>query len=148
MVQTFSCRSHNTVDRFRSLASSCDICLGQSGTGMGVFSEYFCFPVSVSLHQCSILMCAFKTILNRIKTWGPSMISGDVSEIGRSQGRTLLSLSLLLFCLVRWCSLTLPHGSDLIMKPEPFRSSNVVMWDSYNDVLLVTSLLTSFVPLR
>jgi hypothetical protein len=26
---------------------------GASGTGTGFFSEYFCFPQSVSFHQCS-----------------------------------------------------------------------------------------------
>jgi hypothetical protein len=37
---------------------------GQSGTGTGFFSEYFCFPLSVSFHQRSILIHLFLRLYN------------------------------------------------------------------------------------
>jgi hypothetical protein len=42
-----------------SHASPCGIYCGQSGKGTGVFAHYFCFPPSVSCHQCSIFIHSF-----------------------------------------------------------------------------------------
>jgi hypothetical protein len=42
--------------QIRSQVSLRGIFGGQSGTGTGFFPKYLCFPLSVSFHQCSILI--------------------------------------------------------------------------------------------
>jgi hypothetical protein len=41
--------------------SPCGICGGQSGTETGFLPEYFGFPLSISLHRCSIKLKDEKT---------------------------------------------------------------------------------------
>jgi hypothetical protein len=49
-----SCRPVTAGAQVLFQATECGICGGLSGTGTGLFSQYFVFTLSVSLRQCSI----------------------------------------------------------------------------------------------
>jgi hypothetical protein len=54
MAQAVSRLPPTVEARVRSRVSPCGICGGQSGIGTGFSPEFFCFPVSISFHWCSI----------------------------------------------------------------------------------------------
>jgi hypothetical protein len=75
MAQAVSRRPLTAEARFRSRVSPCGICGGQSGTGTGFFPVYIGFPLSVSYHQCSVLIFIYALLLPEGQTyeaWEPS----------------------------------------------------------------------------
>jgi hypothetical protein len=59
----------------RSQTLPCGICGGRSGTGTGFNSEYFDLPLTVSFHQCSMLIFIYTLSLSRGQrgeVWDPS----------------------------------------------------------------------------
>jgi hypothetical protein len=54
MAQAVSRRPLTAEARVRSRVRLCGIYGGQSVTGTGFSPEYFCFPLSISFHRCSI----------------------------------------------------------------------------------------------
>jgi hypothetical protein len=54
MAQAVSRRPLTAEAWVRSRVSPCRICGGQNGTGTGFPPDYFCFPLSISFHRCSI----------------------------------------------------------------------------------------------
>jgi hypothetical protein len=56
MDQAVGRRLLDAEARVWSRVSPCEICGGQSGTGIMFFSQDFSFPLSVSFQQCSILI--------------------------------------------------------------------------------------------
>jgi hypothetical protein len=53
MAQVVSRRPLTAEARVRARANPSGICGGQSGTGTGFFSEFFGFPLSISIHRRS-----------------------------------------------------------------------------------------------
>ena len=45
--------------QIRSQASTCEICVGHSDSKTRFLSGYFCFPLSLSFRQCSLLIYSF-----------------------------------------------------------------------------------------
>jgi hypothetical protein len=87
MAQAVSRRPVTTEAPTRSYVSPCDICCGEIGPETGVFFEYFSATLSVSFHQCSILIFIYMLFLVGLtnETWGTSKsiaISG-VREYGK-----------------------------------------------------------------
>jgi hypothetical protein len=68
MAQAVSCRPLTAKASVRFQASSCEICGGQSDSGTSFFSQSFCFPLSLSFHQCVTLLPVGKVG----EVWEPS----------------------------------------------------------------------------
>ena len=63
-----SSRPVNAGARILSQATECGICGGLSGTGAGLFSQYFGFTLSLPFQQCSINTHFFCDRLNDLST--------------------------------------------------------------------------------
>jgi hypothetical protein len=56
MVQAIILRPFIAEARVRVRVSPCEICAEKSGSGTGIFSEFFSFPLPVSFNQGPILI--------------------------------------------------------------------------------------------
>ena len=63
MDQAVSCRPLTAEVWVLFQASPCKVCGGQIGSGTGFPLEFLGFSVSVSLHQCSILIFKYLLLL-------------------------------------------------------------------------------------
>jgi hypothetical protein len=73
------CRQSFTAEmQVRSQTSLCGICRGKNDTGTVYFSEYFCFPLSVSVHTYLIHL---QPTLHNLSTWQHPPIQDTCSRI-------------------------------------------------------------------
>jgi len=94
-----------------TIPGHCKISVGQISTGIGLFSQHFDFPLSISFHQCFILffICTLLLVKGQTdKAWEPSKKQCSFGNQGALDGKVLSLFSTFIRINLYSCFLFLP----------------------------------------